>query len=239
MNKPYISKHSTVDGFAVWIVDGDWIRKNTDIEFTNYAHPLDKKYVPADELWIDREHEPSEAKFYIAHMLTEHRMLTKGYSHDRAHGAGAKEESRMRSRDKLPKELYKALLDDYSSDTVQVWVVNGHLVRDKYDVEFTEGGHDKRYKYIPEGEVWIDDDLEPHNRGYVVKHELHERQLMSSGVPYEQAHKEASRRELYWRQNNAHMSVRKPHKHKKLRRREPITPVAKTVRGRIRDITYG
>jgi hypothetical protein len=61
---------------------------------------------------------------------------------------------------------------------VSVWIVSGRLVR-SVDVDFTEGGHDSVYEFIPEGEVWIDDDVEEAERGYVLVQEL--RLVLQSG----------------------------------------------------------
>lgn len=42
------------------------------------------------------------------------------------------------------------------------------------------------------GEVWIDDDIAEKERGFVLLHELHERNRMEAGLPYSQAHAESS-----------------------------------------------
>ncbi len=44
-----------------------------------------------------------------------------------------------------------------------------------FDIDFTAGGHDYVYEFVPENEVWIDDDIAEAERGYVLVHELHER----------------------------------------------------------------
>jgi len=76
---------------------------------------------------------------------------------------------------------------------VSVWIVNGRLVRSVFDIDFTEGGHDYVYEFVPEREVWIDDAIEEKERGYVLLHELHERNRMANGWPYSKAHAESSR----------------------------------------------
>src|SRR5512136_1827529 len=78
---------------------------------------------------------------------------------------------------------------------LSVWIVNGRLVRSAFDVDFTEGGHDYVYEFVPEDEVWIDDAIEEPERGYVLLHELHERNRMVKGWPYDKAHTESSRLE--------------------------------------------
>ena len=79
--------------------------------------------------------------------------------------------------------------------------VKGRLVRSVYDIEFTEGGHEHVYEYIPRGEVWIDDDIHENERGFVLFHELHERNLMADGMDYDTAHDESSKLEKHYRKH--------------------------------------
>jgi hypothetical protein len=96
--------------------------------------------------------------------------------------------------------LWKAL-----DNGVHVWFVKGRLVRSMYDVEFTEGGHDCVYEFVPQNEVWIDDDVHEEERGFVLFHELHERNLMAKGMDYDTAHDEASRLERHYRNHPAEL----------------------------------
>ncbi len=100
----------------------------------------------------------------------------------------------------IVENIHKRLLKKYSG-TVKVWVVNGELVRSLYFIDFTEGGHDKVYHFVPKNEVWIDDDLDLEERRFVLLHELHERHLMSLGWPYFKAHNSASKIEYVCRAN--------------------------------------
>jgi len=84
---------------------------------------------------------------------------------------------------------------------VKVWIVNGRLVRSLFDIDFTAGGHDHVYEFVPQGEVWIDDAIEEKERGFVLLHELHERNLMAKGMSYNKAHNESSHLEF---QNRHH-----------------------------------
>jgi hypothetical protein len=78
-------------------------------------------------------------------------------------------------------------------------------------VDFTEGGHDHVYEFVPENEVWIDNDLEEAERPYVLLHELHERNLMSKGWTYSRAHEDSSRIEYHCRHhpNELHEALAK------------------------------
>ena len=84
---------------------------------------------------------------------------------------------------------------------LSIWIVNGRLVRSTFDIDFTEGGHDYIYEFVPENEVWIDDAIVEPERGYVLLHELHERNRMAKGGPYGKAHAESSRLEYHCRRH--------------------------------------
>ena len=68
-------------------------------------------------------------------------------------------------------------------NAVSVWIVNGRLVRSVFDIDFTAGGHDHVYEFVPRGEVWIDDAIVEKERGFVLLHELHERNRWSRVCP--------------------------------------------------------
>jgi hypothetical protein len=103
-----------------------------------------------------------------------------------------------RVRKHKDRALHERLLKSYSGK-VQVWIINGEMVRDIYFIDFTEGGHHKIYPWIPKQEVWLDDDLGPRERKFVLLHELHERYLMTQGWPYHRAHRGASEIEHHCR----------------------------------------
>ena len=72
-------------------------------------------------------------------------------------------------------------------------------MRSGFDDDFTEGGHDYVYEFVPQNEVWIDNDLEELERPYVLLHELHERNLMAKGWTYSKAHEDSSKLEYHFR----------------------------------------
>lgn len=91
--------------------------------------------------------------------------------------------------------VYRGKLDKYSSDDLKVMLVSGQAVRDKFSVDFSLAGHDAVYKYVPKGEVWVEEGLAPHDRKVILVHELWERHLMGFGMDYEEAHRRANRLE--------------------------------------------
>lgn len=222
LEPPYLEKAGERGKVTLWIVDGMYIRTHLDEEFTNFGQHYTYSFIPEDEFWIDREGKPDELAFFAEHLLVEHRLMAEGVSYDSALEAADRVElgERERSGDvaKLTKGgslpdarwvhvwLWKRL-----ASGVSVWIVDGRLVRSAFDVDFTEGGHDHVYEFVPENEVWIDNDLNRIERPYVLLHELHERNLMAQGWEYDGAHAESSKIESYCRHhpNELHMALAK------------------------------
>ncbi|PJA63688.1 MAG: hypothetical protein CO160_02335 [Candidatus Portnoybacteria bacterium CG_4_9_14_3_um_filter_43_11] len=210
MNKKdfYLKKIGRRGKIDIWLVDGAKIRRDLEKDFTNFAEYYYFPIIPKYEFWIDRESVPNERRFFIDHLLAEWRLMDGGMSYQRAKEiANQKELSERKKAGDLekvinqksefsPEKVHRRLLDK-TKDEIDIWLVDGRLVRSAFDIGFTEGGHDLVYQYVPKNEVWIDDDVFAKERPYVLLHELYERSLMKSGLTYLRAHRKASR--LEWR----------------------------------------
>lgn len=97
-------------------------------------------------------------------------------------------------------EFYKELLEQWSTDSVNVFLVDGEYIRNHINIDFVEGGNDLACDYIPQGEVWGDNANE-NEIPFIVLHELHERNLMLQGMEYDPAHDAANIVETDARQN--------------------------------------
>jgi len=205
---PYVTRIEQRGELNIWVVDGSYVRGHIDEEFTNFGQHYRYSYIPKNEFWLDQEAEHDERRFFIEHLLVEHRLMEQGKSYAEAFVEADKHERTERRRagdmrkvtsngNSLPngaemhEKIWKAL-----ESGITVWIVNGRLVRSTFDIDYTEGGHDKVYKFVPTNEVWIDDAIVEQERGYVLLHELHERNQMSKGMPYNQAHAESSKIEF-------------------------------------------
>lgn len=208
LKPPYLSKIDQRGDFQVWIVDGVFIRGRIDEEFTNFGQHYRYPYIPNLEFWIDREAEHDEHQFFIDHLLVEHELMAKGMPYGDALTKADLAERRERRRagdlkkvthpgQSLPdpsmvqERLWKKL-----ENGISVWIVNGRLVRSAFDIDFTAGGHDHVYEFVPTATVWIDDAIEEMERSFILLHELHERNQMEKGMPYSLAHAESSRMEF-------------------------------------------
>ena len=207
---PRLSKVRTIGPVTAWIVDGPYVRTNLDEEFTNFGHHGSFDCIPKDEFWLDKEAAPDEQEFFLSHLVVEHERMEQGAPFDTALAAGDSIElaARLQAGDLAsvapagvlpdPKRMHEHLWKTLESG-VRVWIVNGRLVRSVFDIDFTEGGHDHVYEFVPENEVWIDNDVEEVERPYVLLHELHERNLLAAGEAYDRAHEASSRLESYCR----------------------------------------
>jgi hypothetical protein len=222
MKKPYIKKIATISKISVYLVDGEDVRDRLSEEFTNFGQHYRFRFIPRDEFWIDKEHTPGEEQFFIDHLLIENRLMAGGMSYDKALDRADKAELKERRKvdfirkdieprrdkeDYIPR-VHKQLLARYCTDDLNIWIIDGDLVRDLFFIDFTEGGHDKVYRFVPAHEVWLDDDLQLKERRYVMLHEVHERRLMAQGWPYPKAHRSASHIEYHCRHHPRELGVK-------------------------------
>ena len=208
---PYVEMIDERGPLHVWTVDGTYIRGHIDEEFTNFGQHYRFPYIPEHELWIDREAAGDERRFFTDHLLVERRLMAQGMPYNQAIVKADQEERKERRRAgdvrrltgggrRLPdgRQVHLRLWKELEKG-IGVWIVDGRLVRSVFDIDFTAGGHDYVYEFVPENEVWIDNDIVESERGYVLLHELHERNHMAAGWPYSKAHADSSRIEYHCR----------------------------------------
>ncbi len=220
MKKPYLTQLDKIGPITVWVVDGQSVRTRLNNEFTNAGQHYRFDMIPTNEFWLDKEYTPGEEQFYIHHLIVEWRMMRRRVPYEKALAYADRSEraerrrssvmKRFRSQRITPqvmKNIHKKKLLSFSNGLV-VWLVRGELVRDFCYNDFTEGGHDHVYKFVPKNEVWIDDDLSVEERMFVLLHEVHERRLMADGMDYHHAHRSASRVEVHARHRPSTLAKR-------------------------------
>ena len=63
-------------------------------------------------------------------------------------------------------------------DDLKVWVIDGALICQKTDEEFTNFGQHYRNTYIPKDELWLDREAGENERKHFIDHLLVEHRLM-------------------------------------------------------------
>lgn len=198
---------------TAYIVDGEYIRKNIDEEFSNFAQHFDKQYVPESEIWLDKENVPNEYPYTLDNALTQRLEMARGKSFNEALKRGNAVEKRERQRANPPKkgdeklspqlveDAKKELLGTIGKDKIPVWLVAGDMLRE-VDPDFVEGGNDGAYKWMPKKTIIIDDDISPEERTAIIIHEGTERdRIINQGMTYDQAHKLSSQDEHEYRED--------------------------------------
>jgi len=74
----YLEKVDERRNLQVRVFDGSYIRGHIDEEFTNFGQHYSFPFIPKNELWIDPEAKNDERRFFIDHLLVEHRLMAKG-----------------------------------------------------------------------------------------------------------------------------------------------------------------
>jgi hypothetical protein len=222
LNKRFIE---TRDGYDCYSVNAFAVRNlaEPNEEFTNFATRDDfPNLIPDGEIWIASRLVPREGEFFMTNAVARLKALEAGASKDTAYTIGLNAERKVRARrtgleyragrphKHIPGKLYVAgylALPD-ERGPVEVWVVDGMLVRCMYRTDFAEGGHGYVYDWCPKSEVWVETDLDRAEMPFIVAHEFVERRLMrDEGLDYERAHRVASEVEF---------DLRKPDRRKDL-----------------------
>lgn len=199
---------------AVWRVNGQLIRDRVDIEFSNYSQHYRFGFIPVDEFWIDHTVHPTELKYFVIRLMAEWQAMRSGTSYDDQWQSSVEAEQRARLEvrgPRLPNEDFLRAaglrLFGRTEQGIAVRLVNGFVVRNQRYVDFAEGGHNSRYAFIPKDDIWLEDDVRPAERGFILVHELSEHQVMRGGWKYEAAHAHANKMELHARQHPAKLST--------------------------------
>jgi Putative phage serine protease XkdF/ParB-like nuclease domain len=188
---PRVELWGTLDDIAIWIVDGEQVRDTIDDDFTDYAQHEHKSYVPEDEIWIDDLTEPQERKFMATAAIRERSQMLDGKSFDLAHDEVDAESFKERSVDFAGQETIDA--EPWQTfGSIEVFLVDGEVVRDRLTPDWVYGGHDLVYRFIPKGQVWLERDLDDAERPVMLLHELWERGEMLAGAPFTVAHRDAN-----------------------------------------------
>lgn len=197
MKRPYIKKIGEFNGFKAFYVNGYYLRKFYDKEFTNFGTNKYFDFIPKNEVWIDYENGNKEAEYFLDNFFAIQKELKKGKTYDEAVKIANILEKRQRDKSQalkkikskpkkdILKHIHKKQIFKKYTKNLKIWIVRGDLVRSLYFLDYTEGGHDKVYKFVPKNEVWIDDDVYKKEIPFVLVHELHERYLMSKGWVYD------------------------------------------------------
>jgi len=210
-----------VDKYNIWIVDGNQVRLNIFSSFLYGGNEQRYPFNPKGEIWIDNAISCEEYYLTLAHELNERHLMAKfGWKYITAHDSSLSLEQTIRhSNERICREheasLKKVSPTDYSNtkeirgipDSIQiqniyrvpvgtregvdVWIVDGYMVRKNIYPDFGFSGNDRSYHFIPPNEIWIDGQVSCDETEYSISTELRERKLMGEGKSYDDAYSDA------------------------------------------------
>src|ERR1041384_5256822 len=62
-----------------------------------------------------------------------------------------------------------------------VWLVNGSYIRTQLDIEFDNYGQHSDFDFIPQNELWLDQETKPDEQKFFIQRMLVERRLRQQG----------------------------------------------------------
>lgn len=98
MKPPRLRLLGSVTGLTVYVVDGEHVRNELDIDFTCGGNEaVYPNYVPKGEIWLDNSLSALDRTATLLHEIVERNlMIDKGWSYDRAHDAASAAERPFR-----------------------------------------------------------------------------------------------------------------------------------------------
>src|SRR5665811_1460004 len=209
------------DKYNIWIVDGNQVRLNIFSSFLYGGNEQRYPFNPKGEIWIDNAISCEEYYLTLAHELNERHLMAKfGWKYITAHDSSLSLEQTIRhSNEKICMEheasLRKVSPTDFSNikeirgipdsikiqniyrvpagtrEGIDIWIVDGYMVRKNIYPDFGFSGNDKSYHFIPQKEIWIDGQVSCDETEYSIATELKERILIESGKSYDDAYSDA------------------------------------------------
>lgn len=107
-------KLGTYKGYTFWLVDGELIRDEVFLDFTEGGNPATYRFVPEHEVWIEKD---MDSRGILPTMLHEYlemcKMKDEGWTYDKAHtyASGIERDVRKRHPSGSLWELFKAVVE--------------------------------------------------------------------------------------------------------------------------------
>jgi hypothetical protein len=214
----YMGKENNLD---IWIVDGNQVRLKIFSSFLYGGNEQRYPFNPKGEIWIDNAISCEEYYLTLAHELNERNLMAKfGWKYLTAHDSSLSLEQTIRHSNAEISSAHEASLKkvsatDYTNikeirgipdsirlqniyripvgkrEGINIWIVDGYMVRKNVYPDFGFSGNDLSYHFIPEREIWIDGQVTCEETEYSIATELKERELMEKGKSYDDAYSDA------------------------------------------------
>lgn len=200
--------------YRVKLVDPTAIRNSSlaNEEFTDYQiHQDFPSLIPQHEIWLGKNVPDDERPILIHTALQELRGINRGLSKDDAYDRALKYQEHLREHAngfapkgnrpaKVDPRCYVEKIGETKDPRFEIYLVDGKRVRDRYKADAVEGMNCCEDKFVPKGEIWIEQDVPENERPLIIVHEVFEAILMAEhGLDYAHAHDLAANVEWHYR----------------------------------------
>ncbi|TAL66727.1 MAG: hypothetical protein EPN88_07950 [Bacteroidetes bacterium] len=209
------------DNYDIWIVDGNQVRLKIFSSFLYGGNEQRYPFNPKGEIWIDNAISCEEYYLTLAHELNERHLMAKfGWKYITAHDSSLSLEQTIRhSNEEICRSheatITKVVATGYdnikeikslpdsirlqniyripmgSREGIDIWIVDGYMIRKNVYPDFGFSGNDLSYHFIPPKEIWIDGQVSCEETEYSIMTELKERTLIDAGKSYDDAYSDA------------------------------------------------
>jgi hypothetical protein len=198
-NKKFWKSHQ---GYRLYTVDDSQVRassiNNQDFCLVGTSYQFEK-LIPKDEIWFSELLDPYEKEIKLRAAMKLIEEMSSGKDFWEAYYRVRKEiENPIRNNHELSLKNEEPRIKLHSNiHGIKVYLVDGRIVRDKYDSGFHEGGHGYVYAYVPKDEIWMENGMvRDHEWQGTLIHEYNEMMLMKTkGYDYNKAHDIVSQEE--------------------------------------------
>jgi|GEM_PF-5116344 len=87
-----------VGEFKIFLVNGEFVRNNLEIDFTMGSNPHVSNFIPKGEIWLDDRLTENDIAALIHHEIVEARLMRKGMGYEEAHALATSSEIKFRKR---------------------------------------------------------------------------------------------------------------------------------------------
>lgn len=187
------NKPNKLGKYKITYINSEKFRKSSikNVEFCTVAiHSDFPNAIGKYEIFIDNSIKANEIPSLLVGLKKrlKHNKQDDKLAYDKS--MQAEKKYRKLNVSKLKKKKFY-VLKDYKND-FEVFYVNGKSVRDKFKTDFSQGGHEFVYDWIPKNEIWIEEE-EKEEVQYILAHEYLELVMMRDlKMNYNDAHYKAS-----------------------------------------------
>lgn len=98
LSRIVLEEIGTIDGCAVYLVDGEIARDEVDVDFALGGHDARYRYIPHGTIWVEDTGSRRDVLHNLQHEAYERQLMLAGEPYSRAHARAARMELQQRKK---------------------------------------------------------------------------------------------------------------------------------------------